>query len=153
MFVRGPQHFYVIPYDDDGLEIAKCLWVDEMCGTDIAVRFGLKKYESDTNYYDVIQYIDEHQMSVIVNDKDEAFSIENVLGFVPVVCIGNIGVPGSPFGDTDVEPGIPLAEEITYRVSLEDEAHRHITTKYQVSVPEADLVAEIGAILDRHGLR
>ena len=121
IFVRGPQNFYVVPYDDDGLEIAKCLWVDEMFGTDIAVRWGLRKYEGDTKSYDVIQYIDDKQMTVIVDDKVEAFSIDNVLGFVPVVCIGNIGVPGTPFGDTDVEPGIPLSDEINYRMALEDE--------------------------------
>ena len=122
IFVRGPQHFYTIPFDEDGLELSKCLWVDEMCGTDIAARWGVSKYESDTQYYDVIQYIDEEQMTVIVEDKHEIFSVENVLGFVPVVCVGNIGVPGSPFGDTDVEPGIPLAEEINFRMALEDEA-------------------------------
>ncbi len=151
IFVRGPQHFYVIPYDDDGLEIAKCLWVDEMRGLDIAAKWGAKKYEGDANTYDVIQYIDEEQLTVIVDDKEEVDSIQNVLGFVPVVCIGNIGVPGTPFGDTDVEPGIELAEEINYRVALGDEQaaamiNPTIAVKQPLEVPDDLVLGQGGRI-------
>jgi len=120
IFVRSPQHFYPICYDEDGMELRECLWVEkEMRGRDIAARWGAEKF-NDRRECDVIQYISENEMQVVA-DGQTIVKVENPMGLVPVVCIGNIGVPGSWAGDTDVGEAIPIAKEINYRVALADD--------------------------------
>lgn len=120
IFTRSPQHFYPVTYDEDGIELQCCAWVEEhMDGRSAAARFGDKKF-AELDEVEVIQYIDEQQMSIVV-ENELVETIENKLGFVPVVCIGNIGIPGSWAGDTDVGAAIGIEDEINYRVGLADE--------------------------------
>jgi len=120
IFTRSPQHFYPICYDEDGMEIKECLWIEkQMHGRDAAARWGDASL-ADEEEVDVIQYISEDQMAVVVG-KRMVVNVENPLGLVPVVCIGNIGVPGTWNGDTNVGPGLAVNDEINYRVAIADE--------------------------------
>lgn len=120
IFTRSPQHFYPVCYDEDGTELKECLWIEkQMRGRDVAARWGDDSLSGEEEV-DVIQYISEDQMAVVV-DKRMIVNVENPLGLVPVVVIGNIGVPGTWNGDTDVGPGLAVNDEINYRVAIADE--------------------------------
>jgi len=120
IFVRSPQYFYPICYDEDGMELQKCLWIEkEMKGRAAAARWGVESL-ADHVELEVIQYIDEDEMVVIADGK-LVTRAENPLDLVPVVCIGNIGVPGHWSGDTDVGPALPIEREISYRIACADD--------------------------------
>ena len=120
IFVRSPQYFYPITYDEDGMELQKCLWVEEeVDGKMAAARYGNEKL-AKKRVVKIIQYIDEGQMCVVADGK-MVTQVDNPMGLVPVVCIGNLGIPGSWNGDTDVGEAIPIAKEINYRVALADD--------------------------------
>ena len=120
IFTRSPQDFFPVTYDEDGMELQLCIFVERrMDGRSAAARFDRPKLV-DKDEVEVIQYIDGNQMSIVV-DGSMAESVKNPLGVVPVVCIGNIGIPGTPFGDTDVGAAMSIENEINYRVALADE--------------------------------
>ncbi|MDD3983511.1 MAG: hypothetical protein PHU54_06155 [Candidatus Omnitrophica bacterium] len=120
IFTRSPQNFYPVCYDEDGMEIKECLWIEKgMRGRDVAARWDVPKL-ADRNEIDVIQYVSESEMCVVA-DNEMLVRVDNPMGVVPVVVIGNIGVPGTPFGDTDVGAALTIESEINYRVALADE--------------------------------
>lgn len=140
IFTRSPQNFYPVTYDEDGLELQLCVWVEpSMDGRSAAARFGDKSF-AEREEVEVIQYMDEHQMSIVV-DGEMVQNVANPLGMVPVVCIGNIGVPGSPFGDTDVGAAISIEDEINYRLAMADE-HAVKTLNPTVAVVNPLMVPE-----------
>lgn len=119
IFTRSPQDFYPVLIDEDGHELAQAVWVDELDGYDIKAKYGIDKYLGQKDIK-VTQYIDTEKMCVILDDKEFApdHPVKHDLGFVPLVCVGNIGVPGSPWGDTDVREAIPVGKEINYHMKL-----------------------------------
>lgn len=120
IFTRSPQNFYPVTYDEDGMELQLCIFVEpRMDGRSAAARFHAKSL-AKREEVEVIQYMDDEQMSIVV-DGSMVDSVANPLGVVPVVCIGNIGIPGSPFGDNDVGAAISVEDEINYRVAVADD--------------------------------
>lgn len=156
IFVRSPQNFYADAYDEDGLELKHCLWVEEMDGYAISAKWGEFNAKLDNlqgkEDIEVIHYIDEEQYAIVIDNKDFAFPpLENKLGKVPVVVVGNIGIPGSIFGDTDVEEGIETAKEINYQLALVNEQARKnveptVVIKEGREVPEDFALGEGGVI-------
>ena len=121
IFTRTPQDFYPVSYDPDGLELTKALWVEELSGNEVEARWGNKKYLGRDDVK-VTYCIDEVSFMTVLDDKEWAHPpVENTMGFVPIVCVGSLGMPGMIFGGNDVKDAIPIAKEINYHMSLIDE--------------------------------
>lgn len=122
VFTRTPQDFFPVSYDPDGRELSKALWVDkDMTGQEIFARWGNKDYLKRDDV-EVIQYIDEEKFCTVLDNKEWAHPpVDNMMGIVPIVCVGNLGLPGMIFGSTDVKDAIPVAREINYQMALIDE--------------------------------
>ena len=121
IFTRTPQDFYPVSYDPDGLELTKALWVEELSGNEVEARWGIKKYLGRDDVK-VTYCIDEVSFMTVLDDKEWAHPpVENTMGFVPIVCVGSLGMPGMIFGGNDVKDAIPIAKEINYHMSLIDE--------------------------------
>jgi hypothetical protein len=121
IFTRTPQDFYPVASDPDGLELSKAVWVEELSGHDISARWGNDKYVGRDDVK-VTFYIDEEKFCTILDDKEWAHSpVDNTVGFVPIVCVGSLGMPGMIFGGNDVRDAIPIAKEINYHMSLLDD--------------------------------
>jgi len=120
IFTRTPQNFYPIAYDDDGLELQIALWVDKMTGLEVLAQYGIADYK-DSDEVEVIFYMDEEQFCTVLNKEQYAHDpIENVMGVVPIVCVGTLGVPGMIFGSTEMQDAIPVAKQINYHMALID---------------------------------
>ena len=120
IFTRTPQNFYPVAADPDGLELTKALWVEEMNGHEIEARWGNKKYIGKDDVK-VTFCITEESFMTVLDDKEWAHPpVENTVGFVPIVCVGSLGMPGMIFGGNDVRDAIPIAKEINYHMSLID---------------------------------
>jgi hypothetical protein len=120
IFTRTPQNFYPVAADPDGLELTKALWVEEMNGHEIEARWGNKKYIGRDDVK-VTFCIDEVSFMTVLDDKEWAHPpVDNTVGFVPIVCVGSLGMPGMIFGGNDVRDAIPIAKEINYHMSLID---------------------------------
>lgn len=120
IFTRTPQDFYPVSYDPDGLELTKAVWVEEMNGHDIEARWGTDKYIGRTDV-EVTQCIDEEKFYTVLDDKVWAHPpIPNPLGFVPIVCVGSLGLPGMVFGSTDIKDAAPVAKQLNYHMYLVD---------------------------------
>ena len=120
IFTRTPQNFYPVAADPDGLELTKALWVEEMNGHEIEARWGNNKYVGRDDVK-VTFCITEESFMTLLDDKEWAHPpVENTVGFVPIVCVGSLGMPGMIFGGNDVRDAIPIAKEINYHMSLID---------------------------------
>lgn len=120
IFTRTPQDFYPVAYDPDGLELTKAVWVEVMNGHDIEARWGNKKYIGRDDV-EVVQCIDEEAFYTLLDDKEWAHPpIKNPLGFVPIVCVGSLGLPGMVFGSTDIKDAMPVAKQLNYHMYLVD---------------------------------
>ena len=120
IFTRTPQNFYPVAADPDGLELTKALWVEEMNGHEIEARWQNKKYIGRDDVK-VTFCIDEVSFMTVLDDKEWAHPpVDNTVGFVPIVCVGSLGMPGMIFGGNDVRDAIPIAKEINYHMSLID---------------------------------
>lgn len=121
IFTRTPQDFYPVSADPDGLELSKAVWTEELNGHDISARWQNDKYIGRDDVK-VTFYIDEEKFCTILDDKEWAHSpVDNTVGFVPIVCVGSLGMPGMVFGGNDVRDAIPIAKEINYHMSLLDD--------------------------------
>ena len=121
IFTRTPQDFYPVSYDPDGLELTKALWMEVMNGNDIEARWGNNKYIG-RNDVEVIQCIDEENFYTVLDGTEWAHPpVKNLMGIVPIVCVGALGLPGMIFGGTDIKDAIPVAKQINYHMSLIDE--------------------------------
>jgi len=121
IFTRTPQDFYPVSYDPDGMELTKALWMEVMNGNDIEARWGNNKYLG-RNDVEVIQMIDEENFYTVLDGVEWAHPpVKNLMGVVPIVCVGALGLPGMLFGSTDIKDAIPVAKQINYHMSLIDE--------------------------------
>jgi hypothetical protein len=120
IFTRVPQHFHPVPYDVDGLELKQALWVDKMTGREIAARYGTDRYIRSEDEVEVTSYIDENTFCVEAGGKFLTDPVENKAGVVPIVCVGNLGIPGIVFGDMEFKDAIPVMREINYQMYLVD---------------------------------
>jgi hypothetical protein len=151
IFTRTPQDFYPVSYDPDGLELSKALWVEELGGDEIEARWGNNKYLGRTDVK-VTFFIDETNFYTILDDMEWAHPpVENTIGFVPIVCVGSLGMPGMLFGGNDIRDAIPIAREINYHMSLLDEmagalARPTIAVKDPLNVPDDIAIGKGGVI-------
>jgi len=121
IFTRTPQNFYPVSYDPDGLELAKALWVEVMNGHEIQARWGNDKYLGRKDV-EVIQMIDEEKFYTVLDGKEFAHNpVDNMMGIVPIVCVGNLGLPGMVFGSTDLKDALPVAKLINRHVGLTED--------------------------------
>ena len=120
IFTRTPKDFYPVSYDDDGLELQMALWVDYMTGLEVAAQYGIKDYV-DSDEVEVIFYMDEEKFCTVLNKEKWAHDpIDNVMGVVPIVCVGTLGVPGMIFGSTEMKDAIPAALAVNNHMALID---------------------------------
>lgn len=121
IFTRTPQDFYPVSYDPDGLELSMACWMQVMNGDDIQARWGNKNYIGRDDV-EVIQMIDEESFYTVLDNNEWAHPpVKNLMGLVPIVCVGNLSLPGMIFGSTDIKDAIPVAKQINYHMSLIDE--------------------------------
>jgi len=153
VFTRTPQDFYPVAYDPDGLDLALALWVDTVTGDDIIARYGEKfKSYAGRDEVEVIQCIDELAYYTVIDKVEWAHEpMENKMGVVPIVCVGNLGLPGMIFGSTDIKDAIPVAKEINYHMALIDDmasalAHPTVAIRDPLSVPEEFGIGRGGTI-------
>jgi len=153
VFTRTPQDFYPVAYDPDGLDLSLALWVDVITGDEIIARYGekFKKY-AGRDEVEVIQCIDELAYYTVIDKVEWAHEpMENKMGVVPIVCVGNLGLPGMIFGSTDIKDAIPVAKEINYHMALIDDmasalAHPTVAIRDPLSVPEEFGIGRGGTI-------
>lgn len=153
IFTRTPQDFYPVAYDPDGLDLSLALWVDVITGDEIIARYGekFKKY-AGRDEVEVIQCIDELAYYTVLDKVEWAHEpMENKMGVVPIVCVGNLGLPGMIFGSTDIKDAIPVAKEINYHMALIDDmasalAHPTVAIRDPLSVPEEFGIGRGGTI-------
>ena len=116
MFVRSPRGFYCIPKDEDGNELAVAMFVNTFESKQAKKMFGTA---SDAPTTDVIQYIDEKEACVVIEGKKvRGRTIQHKLDFTPVLTIPNIGIPGSPFGESTIALAVKLQQEYNYIYSM-----------------------------------
>lgn len=115
--VRSPRGFYEISKDEDGYELAVAMFVAKYDGRQVAKMFGKKEFAKEEEV-EVVQYIDDEFVITIAGGK-KVDSIPHGLGFCPVVCIPNIGIPGSPFGDAAHAHAVRLQKEYNYARALQ----------------------------------
>lgn len=131
LLIRSPRDFYPMPKDDDGREMRYVIFKETYDGREADAMWPGHGY-APRDEVKVVRYIDEVRMQVIDEDSVELTNIEHNLGFCPVKTIANIGVPGSPFGDSDVENAIELQKAVNRRYALmENVAER---TAYPLTV-------------------
>lgn len=119
--IRSPRGFYCVPEDEDGIVLSEAMFLSEVPGMQAAARFADKKL-ADQKTVKVVEYWDKETRTIIAGEKIvPGKSFSHGLGFVPILTMPNIGIPGSPFGDSDIESGIELQKEINYRHTLEAE--------------------------------
>lgn len=153
VFTRTPKDFYPESYDPDGLDLSLALWVDTMTGDAIVARYGdsMKQY-AGREEVEVIQCIDEVAFYTVVDKTEWAHEpMDNKMGRVPIVCVGNLGLPGMIFGSTDIKDAIPVAREINYHMALIDDmasalAHPTVAIRDPLSVPEEFGIGRGGTI-------
>ena len=121
--VRSSRNFYATPADLSNIEIGECCFVNEFNGRHAAFMFDRPDFE-DVTTVKVYEYWDKDYHCYITNRDESRFLIknENTHGHVPIVMFPNIAVPGSLFGDSDIEAGIELVKEFNRRYSIETEA-------------------------------
>jgi hypothetical protein len=154
IFTRTPQDFYPVSYDPDGLELKMALWVETVTGNDIAARYGdaMGKKYAGREEVDLIQCIDENAYYTVLDKNEWAHPpMENMMGLVPIVCVGNLGLPGMIFGSTDIKDAIPVAKEINYHMALIDEmasalSKPTVAIRDPLSVPEGFGIGRGGTI-------
>lgn len=151
LFTRTPQDFYPVSYDPDGLELTQAVWMEQLSGSDVYGRWSLEQYK-DQKEVEVIQYIDGEQFCTILDQREWAHPpIENKLGLVPIVCVGNLGLPGMIFGSTDIKDAIAVAKQINYHMALVDEmsaamVNPTIVVKDALNAPENFAIGQGGII-------
>jgi hypothetical protein len=153
IFTRTPQDFYPEAYDPDGLDLSLALWVDNITGDEIVARYGekFKKYAGRDDV-EIIQCMDEVAFYTVLDKVEWAHEpMDNLMGVVPIVCVGNLGLPGMIFGSTDIKDAIPVAKEINYHMALIDDmasalAHPTVAIKDPLSVPEEFGIGRGGTI-------
>lgn len=121
--VRSSRNFFATPADIAATEMREAVFVNTYGGRQAAHMFGAKWLEDfeDVKIYEFWNK-DQH---CYVTDKDTSRFIirnENLFGEVPLRMLPNIAVPGSLFGDSDIEQGIELVKEFNRRYSIETEA-------------------------------
>jgi hypothetical protein len=122
--VRSPRGFYPLPKDADGYELGACIFYAQYYGKQAEKMFKIP-FTDDT--VKIWQYMDESQIRTVdAYGRDVKPIITHEWGFVPVVCIPNIGIPGSPFGESDLENIIEIQKEINYRITLKNELVEHM---------------------------
>jgi hypothetical protein len=121
IFTRTPQHFHPVAYDPDGLELKQALWTETLTGREVSGRYGVDTYGGQDEV-EVITYIDEDKLCTILNKDTYApqSPIKNPMKLVPLVCVGNLGIPGNIFGDMEIKDAVPLMKEINYQMYLVD---------------------------------
>lgn len=120
IFTRTPLEFYPIAYDADGLDLKLAVWVDKMTGDEILAQYDVKDYLGEDEV-EVIFYIDETKFCTVLNGEKWAHTpVDNLMGLVPIVCVGSLGLPGMIFGSTDIKDAIPVAKQINYHMALID---------------------------------
>jgi hypothetical protein len=101
---------------------------------------------------EIIQCIDEVAYYTVLDKMEWAHEpMDNLMGVVPIVCVGNLGLPGMIFGSTDIKDAIPVAKEINYHMALIDEmasalAKPTVAIKDPLSVPEEFGIGRGGTI-------
>ncbi len=122
--VRSSRNFYATPADLTCTKIREAVFVNTYHGRYAAEMFKAKWLEEfdDVKVYEFWNK-DWH---LYVTDKDSTrFIIRNENKFspeVPLRVIPNSAIPGSLFGDSDIEDGIELVKEFNRRYSIETEA-------------------------------
>ena len=151
VFTRTPQDFYPVCYDPDGLELSKAVWKETISGQEVFSRWGNKNY-LDKDDVEVIQCIDEESFYTVLDQREWAHPpVENKMGLVPIVCVGNLGLPGMVFGSTNFKDAIPVAKQINYHMYQIDELsaaiiHPTIAIKDPLSVPDNIAIGQGGTI-------
>lgn len=150
IFTRTPLEFYPIAYDADGLDLKLAVWVDRMTGDEILAQYDIKDYVG-MDEVEVIFYIDEEKFCTVLDGNKWAHSpVDNLMGIVPIVCVGSLGLPGMIFGSTDIKDAIPVAKQINYHMALIDKmasamVEPTIFVKDPLNVP-ADLAIGKGGV-------
>ena len=124
--VRSARGAYAVPKDTRGIELKELVFACEYNSRDAAAMFDAPWL--DENYTDTTVKIYEYWSAgwhLYITDRDDSKFIienENIFGKIPFVIIPNIAVPGSLWGDSDIEQGIELVKEYNRRYSIETEA-------------------------------
>jgi hypothetical protein len=154
IITRTPQDFYPVAYDADGLDLQKAMWKDELPGSDIIARYGIEVGEKyrDSKDVEVIQCVDEYNFYTVLDKQEFAHEpLQNMMGIVPMVCVGTLGLPGMIFGSTDIKDAIPVARQINAHMMLIEEMagamiRPTIAIKDPLNVP-ADLAIGRGGVV------
>jgi len=122
--VRSSRGFYAVPADSECIKIAEAVFTATYSGLHAAALFGKPELEGYTNVK-VYEYWNKDQHSYVTQAWEKGFLINNKNLFtplVPLVVFPNIAIPGSLYGDSDIEQGIELVKEFNRRYSIETEA-------------------------------
>lgn len=121
IFTMTPYRFYPEARDPDGLDLVTATWGTKMSGRRVYARWGIDKY-IDKHEVEVIQYIDKDVFCTILDGEQWAHPpIKNVMGVVPIVCVGSLGIPGTIFGGNDIKDAIPVAKMLNRHMMLIEE--------------------------------
>uniref|UniRef100_A0A6M3KD55 Putative portal protein n=1 Tax=viral metagenome TaxID=1070528 RepID=A0A6M3KD55_9ZZZZ len=111
--VRSPRGFYPVPKDEDGYDLALAIFCTKYDGKQAAKMFNKPKL-ADEDDIEVVQYIDDKYVITIAGDERAEKNIKHDLGFCPVICIPNITIPGSPFGEATIANMTLLQKYMNY---------------------------------------
>lgn len=114
--IRSPRGCYPVPKDQDGYELSYVVFYAKEPGRKAAKMLGKPKLEGEEEV-EIIQYIDERDFTTIANNE-RVDNIAHKLGFCPALTIPNIGIPGSPFGESTVVLAVTLQKYLNYLTSL-----------------------------------
>jgi hypothetical protein len=114
--VRSPRGCYPVPKDQDGYELAYVIFYTKEPGRKAAKMLNKSKL-ADEDEVEIIQYLDDKEYTTLANGV-QVESIKHKLGFCPALTIPNIGIPGSPFGESTVVLAVTLQKYLNYMTSM-----------------------------------
>lgn len=128
ILIRSPRGFYPTPKDDDGYELFSAIFVSKYTGKQAAKLYN-KKQLADYDDVEILQYIDDKEITTVSDDGLALKTIRHKLGFCPIVSIPNIGWPNSPFGESDIARALKLQKEVNYTYGLNVSIMEHILSQ------------------------
>lgn len=114
--IRTPRGCYPTVLDPDGYELADVIFYTKEPGPKAAKMLNRPGLKSEQEV-EIIQWLDDKDFTTVVNNE-RVDNIRHKLGFCPALTIPNIGIPGSPFGESTVVLAVALQKYLNYLTAL-----------------------------------